>query len=307
MTTERSLIFTTNNYKDFSKQLVAHLGADLGEFEERVFPDGEIYHRISTPPKGRRTILVGGTVTDADTLALYDMACALVKSGATQLTMVMPFWGYSTMERAVYPGEIVKAKTRARLFSSVPIAPTGNRVVLLDLHAEGIPFYFEGALRPSHASTKTLFVSLARRLGDENFVMGCTDTGRAKWVESLALDLNADTAVILKRRLEDGTVVAGLNADVRDRMVIIYDDMIRTGGSLVNAAEIYRNAGATRVVALCTHGVFPGDALDRIAASGVVESVYATDSHPRARELAGDFLKIEPVAALLAAHVNEAP
>src|SRR5207302_8228592 len=94
-----------------------------------------------------------------------------------------------------------------------------------------------------------------------------------------------------------------VSAQVQGKTVVIYDDMIRTGGSLVNAAKAYRAAGARALAAVTTHGVFPGDALEIIRASGLFSSITCTDSHPRARELAGradlkDFLRVEPVAEL---------
>ncbi|MEO0592295.1 MAG: ribose-phosphate diphosphokinase [Myxococcota bacterium] len=295
----KPLLFSTENYGALSRGIAQELGADLGEIECRVFPDGERYHRINTPPDGRHCMLVGGTIDDGNTLEIYDLACGLVEGGARRLTMVLPFLGYSTMERAVWPGEVVKAKTRARLLSSVPIAAEGNQALLLDLHSEGLPYYFEGALNARHVYAKGLVLDACQRLADDP-VLGCTDAGRAKWVESLALELGADVAVVLKRRSSDGSVVSGINAQVERRRVVIYDDMIRSGSSLLGAAEVYHKAGASSVVAVCTHGLFPGDALQRIRDSGLVERVVCTDSHPRANTLADEFLEVVSVAPILA-------
>jgi ribose-phosphate pyrophosphokinase len=92
-----------------------------------------------------------------------------------------------------------------------------------------------------------------------------------------------------------------VSAQVQGRDVVIYDDMIRTGGSLLNAARAYQDAGARRLFVITTHGLFPGDALPRLEASGLFSAIVATDSHPRARLLAGPSLQIEPIAPLLAA------
>ncbi|MFN3491513.1 MAG: ribose-phosphate pyrophosphokinase, partial [Anaerolineales bacterium] len=91
-------------------------------------------------------------------------------------------FAYATMERAVRPGEVVTAKTRAALLSAIPPACSGNRIVLLDLHSEGIPHYFEGELTAIHVYGKPIIRALARRLGGDDFVLACTDAGRAKWV-----------------------------------------------------------------------------------------------------------------------------
>lgn len=295
------LVFCTERYAAMCAELCAHPGFEPGEIERHEFPDGEHYRRIVTDVAYRDVVLLGGTVDDADTLEIYDLACALVHSGAHILTLVIPWLGYQTMERAVKPGEVVVAKTRARLLSSIPIAGSGNRVVLVDLHSEGITQYFSGSIRPVHLYAKPVVLPLLREYGGDDFVLAATDAGRAKWVESLANDLGVDAGFVFKRRVSgDATEVTALAADVKGKTVVIYDDMIRTGGSLIGAARAFRDAGAARIAAVTSHAVLPGDALDRLRASGVFEGIACTDTHPRARELEGDFLRVESIAPLLA-------
>ena len=197
----------------------------------------------------------------------------------------MPFFGYSTMERAVKQGEIVTAKTRARLLSSIPQASRGTQVFLLDLHVDAIAHYFEGGIRTIHVYGKPLVIAAARRLQAD--VLACTDAGRAKWVESLANDMHVPAAFVYKRRGEAGEPeVTGVSAEVTGKRVVIYDDMIRTGGSLMNAARMYREAGAISIDAIATHGLFPGDSLAKLEASGLFGSIWCTDSFPRAAALA---------------------
>lgn len=296
------LIFSTRNYQYLLDRLRGFEHCQAGELETRHFPDGERYLRLLTDCVDRDVVVLGGTINDSDTLTLYDLACATVGHGARTLTLVIPFFGYQTMERREKIGEVVTAKTRARLFSSVPPAGLGNRVALLDLHSEGIPHYFSGEVRPVHLSARALMLEEIRRVGGEDFVLGATDAGRAKWVESLANDLGVEGAFIFKRRHDDGTTeVAALNADVRGRRVVIYDDMIRTGGSLIGAATAFMEAGATSTAAVATHGVFPGESLDRLVESGLFTQIVCTDSHPRAEELAGEpGLEVVTIAGLVA-------
>jgi ribose-phosphate pyrophosphokinase len=297
-------VFSTANYDYLAGAIAAGGGWELGAIERRMFPDGERYQRIATDPADRDVILVGGTTDDAATLALYDLACGLVTAGAYRVRMVMPFFGYSTMERSTKPGEIVTAKTRARLLSSIPQASRGTQVFLLDLHVDSIAYYFEGGLRPIHVYGKPLVTAAARRLGGDSFVLACTDAGRAKWVESLANDLAVDAAFVYKRRTSgSATEVTGVSAQVAGKRVVIYDDMIRTGGSLINAAQAYRDAGAIAIDAISTHGLFPGDSLARIEASGLFGRIVTTDSHPRAIELANHFLHVDSTAQLLVEHL----
>jgi ribose-phosphate pyrophosphokinase len=297
-----TLVFSTARYSYLQQRLCAHDHFQVGKIETRNFPDGERYLRILTESFGRNVVVLGGTVTDSDTLTLYDLACATVGAGARTLTLVIPFFGYQTMERRVKAGEVVVAKTRARMFSSIPPAGLGNRVVLIDLHSEGIPHYFSGEVRPVHLSARTLMLDEIRRLGGDAFVLGATDAGRAKWIESLANDLGVEGAFIFKKRHADGTIeAASMNADVRGRKVVIYDDMIRTGGSLIGAARAFFEAGAVSAAAVATHGVFPGAALQELANSGLFTHIVCTDSHPRAHELASEpSLDVVSIAGFLA-------
>jgi ribose-phosphate pyrophosphokinase len=301
------LVFATRRYEALAERLLAEPGFARGELERFTFPDGERYQRVLSECAGRDVVIVGGTVGDEDTLEIYDLACGLVHLGAHTLTLALPFFGYQTMERAARPGEVVVAKARAQLLSSIPMAGSGNRVVMVDLHSEGITHYFSGDVRPVHLAALPVVRELIAELaGDEPFVVGATDAGRAKWVEHLANELGVDAGFVFKRRLGGArTEVTALAADVRGKAVIVYDDMIRTGGSLLGAARAYLDAGATRVAAVATHGVFPGDALSALASSGLLGAIACTDTHPNALEAqAAGRCRVASIAPLLAAHLR---
>ena len=298
------LILASSRYQYLAARIAEVSGWPCGEVERQRFPDGEKYQRVVTPVADRDVVIVGGTVDEDATLEIYDLASTIAAAGAYRLTLVVPYYGYSTMERSVRVGEVVTAKTRARMLSSIPVASRGNRVFMLDLHVGTIAHYFEGATRTVHVYGKSIVTAAARRLGGDDFVLACTDAGRAKWVESLANDLRVPAAFVYKRRVDgDTTEVTGVSAEVRGKRVVIYDDMIRTGGSLVNAARAYRDAGAVSIDAIATHGLLPGDSIARLQATGLFGKVVVTDSHPRAVELASDFLEVETVAPLLVEHL----
>jgi len=304
MRTAPPMVFGTPSYANMQRGLCDTTGWSLAHVETRAFPDGERYQRIEDDVQGRDVVIVGGTVTDEDTLRIYDLACSIAKYGARSLTLVVPYFGYSTMERAVKPGEVVTAKSRARLLSSIPTAHAGNNIVMIDLHAAGLPYYLEGAIRAVHLYARPITLQAIRQLGGASFCLASPDAGRTKWVESLANDLGVPGAFILKRRLSGThTEVTAINADVRGSAVVIYDDMIRSGGTLLKAAAAYLDAGATQVAAVATHGVFPGDALSRLRDSGLLTGVACTDTHPRAQELAAEgagFLTVHSVVPLVA-------
>ena len=299
------LVFSTTKYQYLGDAIAQLGGWEPGKLARQTFPDGEHYLRIESDPSDRDIIIVGGTVDDTSTLELYDLACGLVTDGAYRVRMVIPFFGYSTMERSVRHGEIVTAKTRARLLSSIPMASRGTQVFLLDLHVASIAHYFEGGIRPIHVYGKKLVMPAAHRLAGNDFVLASTDAGRAKWVESLAKDMKVDAAFVYKRRTSGtDTEITGVSANVAGKRVVIYDDMIRTGGSLIAAAQVYRDNGAVAIDAIATHGVFPGDSLERIRKTGLFGHVVTTDSHPRAVELASDYLQVDSTASLLTEHLK---
>jgi ribose-phosphate pyrophosphokinase len=240
------------------------------------------------------------------------LANGLVDEGIKKLTIIIPFYGYSTMERTVKSGEIVTAKTRARLLSTIPQSYLGNRIVMVDLHVSGLQYYFERGVHTVHLYAKPLILDAARKLGGgkdgtESFVLASADAGRAKWVESLAMDLGVDAAFVYKRRSSGSdTEITGINADVKGKKVVLYDDMIRTGGSLINAAKVYKDAGAKEIYVVATHGVFPQGSVERLEDSKLIEKIIVTDTHPNALEAAQktDFIEISSISDLLISAVT---
>jgi ribose-phosphate pyrophosphokinase len=297
------LLFATSSYEYLRSSFCQGNAFEDGHIETKVFPDGEVYRRIIDDPWGRDVVLLGGTPSDLDWLEIYDLGCGISRAGARSLSLVMPYFGYATMERAVRTGEIVAAKTRARLISAIPPCEGGTRTFLFDLHTDGIEFYFSDAHVTHHIYGAEIITDIVTKITDgTDFVLGATDAGRAKWVESLAHRLSCEPAFVYKRR-DSSTgklAITGVNADVDSKVVVIYDDMIRTGSSLLQAASAYLDAGASDVHAVASHLVLPGDALDRLLADGRIASVNGTDSHPKSaqvRERGGHVASVGPLLA----------
>ncbi|MDZ4832248.1 MAG: ribose-phosphate pyrophosphokinase-like domain-containing protein [Candidatus Melainabacteria bacterium] len=361
----KPILFSTSEYGYLKAQMLKSRRFVDGQIARSVardgtanladvpFPDGERYHRLLTDVVDREVILVGGTVSDRATMELLDIGTGLVMEGAARLKLVLPYFGYATMERAILPAELVKAKIRAMQLSAIPRGAMANWAYMLDLHSEGIPSYFENGVITRHIYAKSLVISAveaaarswqrtsSHKLSDgstcggelgtklrvrqlnchapnvddvlsgtgdfklNDFTVASTDAGRAKWVESLCRDmvklkLPVHPAFIIKRRISGSeTVVADISADVKGKLVVIYDDMIRTGGSAIAAAKAYLAKGALAVILISTHGVLPGDSKQKLRDSGCFHSVIVSDSHPRAVELADDFLHVIPTAQLL--------
>ncbi len=296
----KKILFHTSKYQYLAEKVQAEGDFKKGKVEVKAFNDGERYQRILSNVENRNIVLIGGTLNDEETMELYDLASSLVAYGANSLSIVVPYFGYSTMERAVKSGEIVTAKTRARLLSSIPKSHKGNKIYLFDLHTEGIPHYFENDLQPFHVYCKKLIIEAAKKVGGSDFVLASTDAGRAKWVESLANDIGVNAAFLLKRRLAgDKTEITAVNADVEGKVVVIYDDMIRSGGSIINAAEVYKGAGASKIYVITTHGLFINQGLQKLMDCGLIEQVITTDTHANMNRKETDFLKILSIAPLI--------
>lgn len=307
----QKILFATQRYQYMKERILAIAPADWedGKITIRDFPDGEHYHRITSNVSGKEVVLIGGTIDDKETLELFDIANGCIQTGALCLNLVIPYFGYSTMERAVQHGEIVKAKNRAILFSALPTTSLGTRVIMIDLHVDGISYYFESNVRPVHLYGKLLVREAALELAQgKPFVLASTDAGRAKWVESLANDLQVPAAFVFKRRLSgDETHITGISANVQDKMVIIYDDMIRTGGSLLHAAQAYKDAGASGIAVITTHGIFAGNGFEKIRNSGLVQKVVCTDTHPNALQITDPLLRVQSVAPLILDYFQSIP
>jgi ribose-phosphate pyrophosphokinase len=296
----QTVLFSTESYTYLKNELLGMHDYINGEIIRKTFPDGEHYMQLLTDLEDKEVVLIGGTINDHDTLELYDIANGIIQLGARSLKMVIPYFGYATMERAVKVGEVVKAKNRALLLSSIPHGSVSNAIYLIDLHAEGIPYYFEKEVRCHHLYCKSIIIAACHEICGHDFILASTDAGRAKWVESLANDMQVKSAFVYKHRTSgDETIITGVNADVMDKSVIIYDDMIRTGGSLMQAAKAYHDAGAKQVFAITTHGLFTNHALEKIQQQQIITRVVCINTHPASDALNSDFLIKKSVAPII--------
>lgn len=278
---DKGILFSIRNYAGLGVEIARLGGLQTGEVETQIWPDGEIYQRVRTQVAGRDAFLVAGTGTETDTLEAFDLASALVQQGALSLSVVIPFFGYSTMERAWQPGEAVTAKSRARIWCALPSAPLGNRIFILEPHTPSLPHFFEGQALVIGLEAQSLMLKILARLAVESPVLCSPDIGRIKWVDSLASASGRQSAFVLKRRVEDGSIQTfGLSGKVAGCEVVLCDDMIRTGGTLLNAARACLEAGATGVSAVAIHGAFSPGTLEKLRESRLLDALACTDSHP---------------------------
>ena len=266
-----------------------------------TFPDGEHHWVLEkcSQIKGKPAVYIGGTVDDESIFELYNIASTLISKQCSSLHLVVPYFGYSTMERETIEGEVVTAKNIARMISSLPLSPEGNFIYLLDLHSFGTQYYFEKSIQPIHLSSWNILKKMIKDCG-KNVVLASADMGRAKFVEKLGDALKLQTAFIMKRRLDGkNTNVEALNADVKGKDVVIFDDMIRSGSSVIKAAQAYKQAGALNIYVVVVHGVFTPSSVQEMKKSGIIQKILVTNSHPNTLKYKSDFIKVYNVADVI--------
>ncbi len=324
----KPVLFSTKSYGYMMTQFQA-----LADFEPGVCNRDEVTGIVSgvgASVAGRDVVIIGGTIDHAETLDLYVLANAVFEAGALSMTIVCPYFGYSTMERGKPElHEAVKAAYRARLISSIPRCPLGNRVVLTDLHSEGIPHYFSNGVRTTHVyAIKRIIMEMVQE--KLNGRICTTDAGRGKWAESLVKDINRvlkargvdaasfwQAAFALKdRKSGSETELLGVLGDVAGIDIDLFDDMIRRGSTAIDAGKGYRNgiagvegSACKKIRLVASHGVLPGTSLERLRTAcdlngeALFSEVIVSDSHPNAVKLAGDFLTVKPISYILVEQV----
>lgn len=286
-------LYYTESYEYLAKKM----GIELGNIERGKFADGETHGRFLDNLQGEDVYILGGTISDKEVLDIYDLAYAASRKRAKSINIIIPYFGYSTMEREVNDGDLVKAESRANLLSSIPRSTEINTFYLFDLHAEGISGYFDKDSHAVHMYGKNLLDMVLKDL--DNVILASPDAGRVKWVASLAKDNGLDFAICLKQR--EGEVVKHLAVgdNVKGKNVLIYDDMIRSGSTILEAAKAYKSQGAKKIYVLASHGIFTSDALFK---SNLIEKIYVSNSHPNVNKYS-DKLEILDISGIIKSYL----
>ncbi len=273
-------IFAGRGSRHFGEKVCAHLDIPLGQSTTELFPDGEIIVKIDEDVRGRDCFVMLSTcqpVNDNLVELLIFMDC-LRRASARRITAVMPYYGYARQDRKDEGRTPITAKLVANLITTAG----ANRVLALDLHAAQIQGFFD--IPVDHLTAAPVFVeylqSVREELGD--IVLVSPDVGNVKVANMFANVLGGDLAIIDKRR-RSGNQVEAVNmvGEVRDRTVLMIDDMISTAGTVTEAARVVMDRGARRVIIAATHGVLVGLALERLAVAPI-ERIILTDSIPLA-------------------------
>jgi ribose-phosphate pyrophosphokinase len=289
-------IFSGNSNPELTKKICAHLDLPLGDAKVKTFSDGEIQIEINENVRLRDIYVVQSTCSPVNDnlVELLLMIDALKRSSAKRITAVIPYYGYSRQDKKVAPRVPISAKMVADLLT----VAGANRIITMDLHAGQIQGFFN--IPVDNLFAAPVLLDHIRGSYDGDIVMVSPDAGGAERARAFAKRVDADLAIVDKRR--DAPNVAKAMAvigDVEDKVAIILDDMVDTAGTLTEAAAALNRAGAKEVHAYCSHAVLSGPAVGRIAESNL-KSVVATDTIPLGEKvLTCDKIKVLSISELV--------
>ena len=264
---------TSNN--KLSKDISKKLKSKLVNTNIKRFADGEIYIEINENIRGNSVFVIQSTSTPVNDNLMELLLCldALKRSSAKNITAVIPYFGYARQDRKVAPRTSISAKVVSNLISMAG----ADRVVTVDLHAGQIQGFFD--IPVDNLFTTPLFARFIKKsFKNKKLICVSPDVGGVQRTRGLATKLKTDLAIIDKRRPKPGkSQVMNLIGDVRGKTCLIVDDIIDSGGTIVNAAEVLKKRGATEIYVFITHGVLSGDATRKIQNSKI-KKLFITDT-----------------------------
>jgi len=290
-------IFTGSANRPLAEAIGRDLGVPLGQAEIGRFSDGEVQVEITENVRGGDVFVIQSTCTPGNDhlMELLLMLDAFKRASARRITAVVPYYGYARQDRKVAPRVPISAKLVADLITTAG----ASRVLTVDLHAGQIQGFFDVPVDNVYA-TPVLLEYLRGRIGRRDVTVISPDAGGVERARAFAKRLDANLAIIDKRRARPNEVAEmQIIGEVDGRVAVIVDDMVDTAGTLAAAAEAVRGAGAPLVLACATHPVLSGNAIPRLAKSSIDELIV-TDTiplRPEATKLAK--LHVLSVAPLL--------
>ena len=291
-------IFSGNANQPLAARIASKFDSALGEIMVKQFSDGEICIKIEESVRGQDIFIVQPTCAPVNDnlMELLIMIDAFRRASALRITVVLPYYGYARQDKKVKPREPVTARLVANLITQAG----ASRVLCLDLHAGQIQGFFDLPVDHLYAGPLIADYLIANGLHNGNTCVVSPDVGGVARARALAENLKTPIAIIAKRRPEPNKVeIMEIIGDVTGKVCVMVDDMIDTGGSIVQGAEALIQRGALAVHACCTHAILSGPAVERINASPL-KSLVITDTIPLPPDKHSPKIKVLTVADLLA-------
>ena len=272
------MVFTGNANRGMAEEIAHYLGTTLGDADVGRFSDGEVTVEIKQNVRTRNVFIVQPTCapTNDNLMELLVMVDALKRASAESICAVIPYFGYARQDRRVRSSRVpITAKVVANMLQAAGV----SRVLTMDLHADQIQGFFDIPVDNIFASP--VLLKDLRQQHYDNLIVVSPDVGGVVRARALAKQLGCDLAIIDKRRPKANvSEVMHVIGDIEGRNCVIMDDMIDTAGTLVKAAEVLKERGAKQVYAYCTHPIFSGPAIERIASGSALDEVVVTNTIP---------------------------
>ena len=268
-------LLTGNSNKILSKNIARYLKTKLVNSSIRKFADGEIYIEINENIRGNSIFIIQSISSPANDNLMELLLCidALKRSSAKNITAVIPYFGYARQDRKVVPRTSISAK----LVSNLITKAGADRIVTVDLHAGQIQGFFDIPV-DNLFSTPIFARHVKKRIKSKKIICVAPDVGGTERARALGKLLNVGLAIVDKRRPKPGqSQVMNVIGDVKNQTCVIVDDIIDSGGTIVNAAKALKQRGAKEVYVYITHGVLSGDAVKKIKNS-VIKNLVITDT-----------------------------
>ena len=290
----RLRLFSGSANRPLAEAICEYLGTELGDATVSQFADGETSVKINENIRGSDIFIFQPTFAPANNLMeLLVMIDAARRASAGRVTAVIPYFGYQRQDRKDQPRVPITAKLVANLITTAG----ADRVMTMDLHSAQIQGFFD--IPFDHLYAAPVLVDHYIHLDIGNLVVVAPDIGSVKMARAYAKRLGVGLAIVDKRRPRpDAVEMMNVIGEVEGKNVVIFDDVVSTGATLVEAAEALKRAGAQDIYAGCTHGILCGDAVERIRRSSVRELIV-TDSIPHDPVKLAPKIKMLSVAGLL--------
>jgi ribose-phosphate pyrophosphokinase len=288
------LVFSGNANKPLAKKVCDYLSLPLGKIEISRFPDGEIDMKIMEDVRGADVYVIQPTCppVNENLMELLIMVDCLRRASAERITAVIPYFGYARQDRKAEGRVPISAKLVANVITAAGV----SRALAVDLHAAQLQGFFD--IPMDHLYAAPVLVDYFRRLDLKDLTIVSPDVGGIKMARAYAKRLNADLAIVDKRRSGPTEIEAmHVIGEVKDRNVILVDDMISTATSITEAAKVCRKKGAKDIYICGTHAVLAGKAVEKLQKAPVKE-VVVTDTIPLDGKEFGN-LRVLSIANLL--------
>jgi ribose-phosphate pyrophosphokinase len=276
-------LFAGNANPELAQKIANYLGVPVGEMMLTRFADGEIRVKIEESARGCNVFIVQPTCSPANdnVMELMIMLDAFRRASASAITVVMPYYGYARQDKKTRPREPITA----RLIADMITLAGADRILTVDLHAEQIQGFFNVPVDHLYGGPIIGDYLIQEGFADrDDVVVVSPDTGSVGRAKALAEMLGSPFVLIAKRRPEPNKVeIVEIIGEFQDKVCVIIDDMIDTGGSIIMGAQALMQRGAKEVIATCTHPIFSGTALHRLQDS-VISRIICLDTIPIARD-----------------------